>query len=66
MWVNFYNTIVEINAKENLQLVRLNVQKNIISPFQFTGSLLEGVETILLLSRLVMDLSKLWLLKTQR
>lgn len=51
-------SIVEINAKQNLNLVSLNVQKNIISPLQFSGSLLEGVETIQLLSKLVTDLSK--------
>jgi hypothetical protein len=51
-------TIVEMTAKRPLKFVALNTGRILISPFQFEGSLLQGVETLLLYTKVVSDLSK--------
>ena len=51
-------TIVTILTNKVLKLINFNLRKDIISPFQLEGSLLENLETVELYNKLVAELSK--------
>lgn len=51
-------TIVEFTTNKALNFVALNAPRPFISPFQFEGNLLQGVEALSLYSKLVSELSK--------
>ncbi|PEI83095.1 RES domain-containing protein [Bacillus toyonensis] len=51
-------TIATLRTKRPLHLIRLNVAKIFISPFQFEGDLFEGVRAYILYQILVRDLAK--------